>query len=93
VWALRAFALGTLALGVVGYAVAAALAVAAQAGDTTIDVGVGPLLFVSVKLEEATRATTFGPGILALALLGGVANLAAAGLIRHRAGGGADRVD
>jgi hypothetical protein len=92
-WALRAFALGTLALGIVGYAVAAAFAVAAQAGDTTIDVGIGPLLFVSVKLDEATTATTFGPGIFALALLGGVANLAAARLIRHRAGGGADRVD
>jgi hypothetical protein len=56
-------------------------------------VGIGPLLFVSVKLDEATTATTFGPGIFALALLGGVANLAAARLIRHRAGGGADRVD
>ena len=40
--------------------------------------GVGPLSFVSVTLEGATTATTFGPGILALALVGGVANLAAA---------------
>ena len=92
-WALKAFVLGSLALGIVGYAVAAALAVAAQAGGTTIDIGVGPLRFVSVTLEGATTATTFGPGILALALAGGVANLAAAKLIRHRAVRGADRVD
>ena len=92
-WALKAFVLGSLALGIVGYAVAAALAVAAQAGGTTIDIGVVPLRFVSVTLEGATTATTFGPGILALALAGGVANLAAAKLIRHRAVRGADRVD
>ena len=41
-WALKAFVLGSLAFAVVGYAAAAALAVAAQAGGTTIDVGVGP---------------------------------------------------
>jgi hypothetical protein len=91
--ALKAFVLGTLALGIVGYALAAALAVTAQAGGSTIDVGVGPLRLVSVTLEGATTATTFGPGILALALAGGVANLAAATLIRHRAVRGMDRVD
>ena len=92
-WALKAFVLGSLAFAVVGYAVAAALAVAAQAGGTTIDVGVGPLLLVSVTLEGASRVTTFGPGILVLALVGGVANVAAAQLIRRRAGRRADRVD
>jgi hypothetical protein len=92
-WALKAFVLGSLAFAVVGYAVAAALAVAAQAGGTTVDVGVGPLLLVSVTLEGASRVTTFGPGILVLALAGGAANLAAAQLIRRRAGRRADRVD
>lgn len=92
-WALKAFVLGSLALGIVGYALAAALAVAVQAGGSTIDVGVGPLSFVSVTLEGATTATTFGPGVLALALVGGVANVAAAQLIRHRAVRGEDRVD
>ena len=66
---------------------------AAQAGGTTVDVGVGPLLVVSVTLEGAARVTTFGPGILVLALVGGVANVAAAQLIRRRAGRRADRVD
>jgi hypothetical protein len=91
--ALKAFVLGSLALGIVGYAFAAALAVAAQAGGTTIDVGVGPLLIVSVAREGATEVTTFGPGILVVALIGGVVNLAAAQLLRHRHGSGPDRVD
>ena len=54
---------------------------------------VGPLLVVSVTLEGAARVTTFGPGILVLALAGGIANVAAAQLIRRRAGRRADRVD
>jgi len=87
-WALKAFALGSLAFAIVGYSVAAALAVAAQASDTTVDVGVGPLLLVSVALEGPTRVTTFGSGILVLALFGGAANLIAARLIRRRAGRG-----
>ena len=37
--ALKAFVLGSLAFGIVGYALAAALAVAAQAGGSTLDVG------------------------------------------------------
>jgi hypothetical protein len=93
-WALKAFALGTLALAVVGYAAAAALAVAAQAGGSTLDVGIGPLALVSVTLAGATRVTTFGPGILVVALVGGIANVVAAQLIRRRADGrGSDGVD
>ena len=45
-WALKAFLLGSLAFAVVGYAAAAALAVAAQAGGATVDVAVGPLVVV-----------------------------------------------
>ena len=92
-WALKAFVLGALALAVVGYAAAAALAVAAQAGGTTVDVRVGPLLIMSVTLEGAARVTTLGPGILVIALVGGLANVAAAQLIRRRHGRRADRVD
>ena len=92
-WALKAFVLGTLAFAIVGYAAAAALAVAAQAGGSTIDLAVGPLLVVSVTLEDAARVTTFGLGILVIALVGGVANVAAAQLIRRRAERQANRVD
>ena len=90
---LKPFVLGLLALGIVGYAMAAALAVAAQAGGSTIDVGVGPLLIVSVTHDGATLVTTFGPGIPVIALVGGLANLAASQLLRHRAASGSDRVD
>ena len=48
---------------------------------------------VWVALEGAARVTTFGPGILVVALAGGIANVAAAQLIRRRAGRRADRVD
>jgi len=92
-WALKAFLLGSLALAVVGYAAAAALAVAAQVGGTTVDIALGPLVVVSVAVEGAARVTTFGPGILVIALAGGMANVAAAQLIRRRAGRRADRVD
>ena len=92
-WALKAFLLGSLAFAVVGYAAAAALAVAAQAGGATVDVAVGPLVVVSVALEGAARVTTFGLGLLVVALAGGIANVAAAQLIRRRAGRRADRVD
>ena len=86
-WALKAFVLGSLALGVVGYAVAAALAVAAQAGGTTLDVAVGPLRFVSVTLGGDDHGDDVRPGHRSLlALAGGLANLAAAQLIRRRAG-------
>ncbi len=91
--ALKAFVFGALALGIVGYALAAALAVAAQADGSTLVVGVGPLVFVSVAAEGATKVTTFGPGILVIALVGGLANLGGARLLRHRAGGSDDRVD
>ena len=60
------------------------VAVAAQAGGRTLDVAVGPLLIVSVTMEGAARVTTFGPGLLVLALVGGVVNLVAARMIRRR---------
>jgi hypothetical protein len=91
--ALKAFVLGALALGIVGYALAAALAVTAQAGGSTIEVGVGPLDLVSVTRDGATTVTTFGPGILVIAVLGGLANVVVASLMRHRSARRTDRVD
>ena len=40
---LKAFVLGAVATGVVAYALVAALAVAAQAGERTLDIALGPL--------------------------------------------------
>lgn len=92
-WALKPFALGMLALGILGYALAAAVAVAAQSGGSTLDAGLGPLLLVSVATEGNAEVTTFGPGLLVIALVGGLVNLAAAWLLRRRAVTRDDRVD
>jgi hypothetical protein len=90
---LRAFALGAIALGVLAYAGAAALAVGAQAAGRSLVVGLGPLVLVSVEREASEVVTTFGPGLLVVAILGGCANLAAARLVRRRAGGRRDAVE
>lgn len=82
---LRAFLLGALAVGLLGYGAAAGVAVAAQAGAVrAMRVAIGPLVLVAVERAGATRATTFGAGILVLALAGGVVNAAAAALLDRR---------
>jgi hypothetical protein len=90
---LKAFLLGTLAFGVVAYAVAAALAVSAQAAGRALDLGLGPLEVVAVTVQGTTTTTTFGPGLAAFAVAGGVLNLAAAEVVRRRAERKVDHVD
>ncbi len=92
-WGLKAFVLGTVAIGVVAYAVAAALAVTAQTGGRALELALGPLVVVSVTHEEGAAATTFGPGLVVVALVGGLANLALARMLRQRSGPPGDRVD
>ena len=91
--ALKAFLLGAVAVGVVAYALAAALAVTAQAGERALDIAIGPFTVVSVAREGVATVTTFGLGLVVLALAGGIANLVAAQVIRHRSRGPGDRVD
>ena len=69
---LKAFLLGALAVGIVAYAVAAALAVSAQAAGRTLDLALGPLVIVSVTTHGTATAMTFGPGLLVLAVVGGL---------------------
>lgn len=90
---LKAFLLGMLAVGVVAYAVAAALAVSAQAAGRALDVGLGPLEIVSVVMQGSATTTTFGPGLAALAVGGGLLNLTAAWVVRRRAEREVDHVD
>jgi hypothetical protein len=90
---LSAFLLGTFAIGLVVYTAAAVLAVAAQAGDRSLDLALGPVGVVSVAERGGATTTTFGPGLLLLAFAGGLANLALAVLIRRRAARQAHRVD
>ena len=80
----RALALGVVAAGVIAYALAAASAVLAQAGGRTLDVHLGPLTLVAVERVGATTATTFGSGLLAVALLGGVVNAVLAVVLARR---------
>jgi hypothetical protein len=82
--ALKAFLLGAVGIGIVAYALVAALAVAAQADGRTLEIAIGPVLFVSVAVEGTAKVTTFGLGLLVVALLGGILNLVAAQLIRRR---------
>ena len=90
---LKAFLLGALATGLVAYAAAAALAVAAQAGERSLDLSLGPVVVMSVTERADTTTTTFGPGLLLLAVAGGLVNLALAALIRRRAERQVHRVD
>jgi hypothetical protein len=83
-WALKTFLLGGIAVGVVAYALVAVLAVTAQAGGRTLDIALGPLGLVSVTHGGTTTVTTFGSGLIVLALAGGLANLALAKLMRRR---------
>ena len=91
--ALKAFLLGAVAVGVVAYALVAALAVTAQAGGRALEIALGPLAILSVTHGGRSTVTTFGPGLVVLALAGGLANLAAAQLMRYRSGPPDDRVD
>jgi predicted outer membrane protein len=83
-WALKALLLGGCAVGALAYVVIALLALAAQAGGRTLDVALGPLLLVAVGEEQGATVTTFGPGIVLVALAGGLANVAAARVLRRR---------
>ena len=90
---LRSFLLGALAIGLVGYALAAAATVAAQAGGDTLAIAVGPVEFASVTEEGTATVVTFGPGLLLLAVVGGLANLVAAWAIGRRARAQTDPLD
>jgi hypothetical protein len=90
---LKAFLLGATAVGALAYALLATLALSAQRGGRTLDLALGPLQLVAVAEEGTAVVTTFGPGLVALAVVGGLANLVAASVLRHRSGGRPDRVD
>ncbi len=92
--ALKAFFLGALALGVLAYALAAALALTATEQDWgTLRVGVGPIALVAVERVDGATVTTFGIGIAIVGLIGGLANAAAALAIARRRGARGDPVD
>ena len=90
---LKCFLLGAVAVGIVAYAVVAALAVTAQAAGRTLEIAVGPMQLVSVAESGGSTVTTFGIGLVVLAVIGGAVNLAAARLLGARPRRRGDRVD
>jgi hypothetical protein len=84
---LTAFALGAAATAVLAVAVALGLAALADAaGRETFAVGRGALELVSFERAAGRTATTFGPALALLPLVGGALNAAGAALVRRRAG-------
>lgn len=81
----KAAVLGALATGLLAYACAVGLAVLAQAGERALGIHAGPLVLVAVERTPGGTATTFGSGLLVVALLGGIVNaLLAVALARRR---------
>ena len=92
--ALKAFFLGALALGLLAYALAAALALTAtEQRWGTLRIGLGPIALVSVERVDGATVTTFGVGIAVVGLIGGLVNAMAALAIARRRGARADPVD
>lgn len=81
---LRAFLLGTAAIGGTAYVIAAAAALVAAATATSLDAALGPLVLVAVEQRSGETVTTLGAGLLAVALAGGLANLVAALTLERR---------
>jgi hypothetical protein len=81
---LKAFLLGFVAVGLVVYVFAAAVSLAVVAGGGTLLLALGPLTAVEVARSGNDTATSFGIGLVALALAGGVANGVAAAILRRR---------
>lgn len=83
---LKAFILGLVAFGVLAYAAAAAVAFLAIGGEMdALRVGAGTLVLVEVeRAADGSSITTFGPGLLGVAVLGGLLNAAAAAALERR---------
>ena len=90
---LKAFLLGAVAVGVLAYAAAASLAVATQAAGGSLLLGLGPIIVVSVENDTSAASTTFGSGLLLVALIGGLLNLLVARLVRRKAAARSRDVD
>lgn len=84
---LTAFALGAAATALLAVAVALGLAALADAaGRETFAIGPAGLELVSFERTARGTATTFGPALAVLPLLGGALNAAGAALLRRRTG-------
>jgi hypothetical protein len=83
-WALRPFVLGGAATAAVAYVFAAAAGLVAAAAGVELTVALGPVVLVAVELDGPTTATTIGAGLVVVGLVGAVANVIAAAMLRRR---------
>jgi hypothetical protein len=84
--ALRALLLGLLAGAVLGYAAAATAAVVLSVAGVELTLAAGPVVALAVERTETGAETTFGPGLVLLAVACGVVNAAAAAVLARRDG-------
>ncbi len=81
---LRAFAFGSIAGAVVGYATAATVGLAVAAADAELHVGIGPVMLLAVETGPRGAAATFGSGLVVLAFVVGLVNAAVAAVLARR---------
>jgi hypothetical protein len=82
-----AFGLGAAATALLAVAVALGLAALADAaGRESFAVGLGGLELVVLERTASGTATTFGPALAVLPLVGGALNAAGAALLRRTGG-------
>ncbi len=91
-WIVRAFVLGALAVGALVYVTAATVALAAGVGGQELHARLGPLVLVSVQSVGGSTSSTLGPGLVVIALVGGLANLGAAAILARRSRVPPDRI-
>jgi hypothetical protein len=81
-----AFVLGAVAVGMAVSIAGFALGVVAQSGGwDSFRVALGPLVFLSFERLPHETSTTFGSGLVLLALAGGALNAVGAALLSRRA--------
>jgi hypothetical protein len=84
---MTAFALGAGAFGIALLAAGLAVGIFAQSGGwPSFRIGLGPLTLLELTRRGETTSTTFGSGMLAVAILGGALNAVAAACLSRRAG-------
>jgi hypothetical protein len=80
-----AFAFGAAAVGVIAVVLVLVVATLADAGGRDqLRLALGPLTLLEFQRSAEASSTTFGPGLIALPLLGGILNAAGAALLRNR---------
>jgi hypothetical protein len=83
--ALKAFLLGVAAGAVLAYTAAATAALVVSAASGELQLAIGPVELLVVERTGVGTETTFGAGLIGVALVAGVANAAAASVLALRA--------